>query len=286
MLLARLVGISIIIFATFLGATSAYADSLDPAPPRGGDPFAGILDRGKLVDTKATRIDNIRDKRIAVILSDNTEKHLKWSEMAAKGWSESESSRLRAMHGQEYMDRYTRLHKEAYAPEVIVGGVVQPLVKKAKSVDVIQDMAEFVNGKFDLLVVLDVTFVNTIKMGAYYFGYTYQAGSYISAYFVGRSSTLSGVVEAGETRDVRRPPLFLDDAVVVRRDVIARYQSDIDKLLGPDKPAEIAPAATIVAPATRKNIAERLQELDSLVKQGLVKSDEADAMRKKILEDI
>lgn len=286
MFLSRLGAVAALTFTLLLGTSPALASSLDPAPPRTGDAFAGILDRTKLADAKANRLDHIHDKRLAVILSDNTEKHLKWSESATTGWGDSENRRMRAMHGPEYMDRYLRLHKEAYAPVVIVNGVVEPLVRKAQSVDVIQDMSEFVKGKFDLLVVLDVTFVNTINMGAFYFGYTYQAGSYINAYFVDRTNALKGVVEVGETRDVQRPPMFLDDAVVMRRDVILKYQTGIDRLLGPDKARVAAAAPPVGAPTGKKPVAERLKELAALVEQGLVKPEEAEVTRKKILDDI
>lgn len=268
---------------------NAAADSLKPAPPRGADPFANILDRAALKRSEGSRLDGVGSKRIAVILSDATEAHLKWCEEASHGWTEATNARMRAFHGQGYLDRYTRLHHEAYDPAKVVAAAVDPLVRKAGSVEVIGNLSEFVSGGFDLLAVVDITFVNTIPTASYYLGAKNKAGLYMNVYFVDRNNALVGSVESGETRKVRMPPHFMDDAIEMRTSVLASYQASMDALLGADKPVAAPPAVASSLPASEprpdaSGAAARLQEIDALLRQGLITPGEAEAKRKQILE--
>ena len=281
----------VLLLAAMFGS-SARADSLKPAPPRGGDPFAGILDPGTLAKAEGGRIPDIAGKRVAVILSSATEKHLEWCELASHGWTEATNARMRFFHGQGYMDRYTRLHHEAYDPKIVVASAVDPLLRKASSVQVIGSFAEFLKGGYDILAVMDITFVNTIPTASYYLGVKNYAGLHMHVYFVDRGNSLVGKIEVGETRKVHMPPTFMDDAIGMRTAVLASYQAAMDQLLGPDKPrmaqvAAPAPTAAIAqANAGKASVADRLKELDGLVKQGLVTPAEADEMRKKILAEL
>ena len=284
-------GLACLVLVAASVSSSALADSLKPAPPRDGDPFAGIIDRSTLTPAESGRIPDVASKRVAVILSSATEQHLEWCELASHGWTEATNARMRHFHGQDYMDRNTRLHHEAYDPETVVAGAVDPLLRKAGSVAVIGNFAEFVKGGYDLLAVMDITFVNTIPTVSFYLGKKNYAGLHMHVYFVDRSNALVGTVEAGETRKVRQPPDFMDGAIAVRTTVLATYQSAMDALLGPDKPpvAQVHAPSTAPAPhseagSAKPGVAARLKELDSLIQQGLVTPAEADAMRKKILD--
>ena len=269
-----------------LASVGAQAsNSMSPAPPRGADPFVGIVDSKSLAIAPSASIAGADSKRVAVILSNATEKHLKWSEMASHGWGGYNDFWTRGMRGQAFMEHSTRMHQDAYDPKRVVAGAVEPLVRKVGSVEVIGNYSEFLKGDYDLLAVVDITFVNIVpKVGAV-FGAKCQWGLYMNVRFVDRSNTIVGVLDSGETRKVRTPPELMDDAIEIRGAVIAAYQAAMDGLLGPDKSdartAESPPetVATTGAPA----IADKLAELDDLLRRGIVTPAEAEAMRKKIL---
>lgn len=262
----------------------AHAGLREQAPSR-GDPFAGILDRSKLAVSSAATLSPIHDKLLAVILSDNTEKHLKWSNDVTGGLTGADNFFKGLFGGEKAQADSKRLHKVAFAPEAVVNSVVEPLVRKAKSVKVIPDMAEFRTGKFDLLVLLDVTFVNNFSDG--FFGGTYESGTYINAFVIDRGNTLRASIAVGETRPVIRDR-FLYIAAEIRQEMVARYQVEVDKVLGPDRLAANASGLVNQPPAsaTKKSTADRIREIDDLRKQGLITPDEAESKRKKILDDI
>ena len=273
----------LLLLAVSMGA--AASDSMSPAPKRGADPFSGILDAKTLAVSPSTSIPGASGLRVAVILSEATEKHLKWCEMASHGWSANTNYWTRAQRGQAYLDHATRLHVLAYDPKRVVAGAVDPLVRKSASVGVVSNYAEFLQGDYDLLAVTEVTFVNVVPRVTQVFGAGGKWGMYISIRFVDRNSRIVGVVDVGETRPTRLPPEMMDDAIEIQTAVLAAYQSAMDRLLGPDKPqAQVAPESTPPKEsATVPGIADRLKELEDLVRRGLVTPAEAEAMRKKIL---
>lgn len=274
---------AILLAIAFPGLT--HAGLRDDAPPR-NDPFTGIMDRSKLTTASPTSLSPIHDKRLAVILSDNTEKHLKWSNDVIGGVSGPDRFFKGLFGGQKAISDSDRLHKDTYGPEAIVYSVVEPLVRKAKAVEIIQDLSEFRSGNFDLLVLMDVTFVNTFRDG-FFIGTKYESGTYINAFVINRANTLLASITVGETRPVERSR-FLFEAGDIRREMIARYQVEIDKLLGPDRQAAEKPGAANPSsvPAMKKSTADRLLEVDDLLKKGLIKPNEAEAQRRKILDEI
>lgn len=276
------------LFALLLATPPAFADIRDDAPPR-GDPFTNILDASKLKTANVVTIEGIANKRVAVILSDNTEKHLKWSDGMTGGRSGADRVFGQLFGGSDRMAESDRIYRETYSAASVVNSVVEPLVRKAKEVKVIEDVQDFVSGGFDLLVLMDVTFVNTFNDG-FIVGTKYESGMYVKAFFIDRASTLLSAVEVGETRAVPRNR-FVYVAADIRKEMVGRYQTGIDRLLGPDRGAKpaavpVAAPAPAVAAAPARPAAERLRELDELVKQGLVTPEEAAVRRKAILDGI
>src|SRR5262245_48167064 len=181
------------LLSSLLLTLPAFAGIRDDAPPR-GDPFTNILDASKLKTANIATIDGIADKRIAVILSDNTEKHLKWSEEMTGGRTGADRFFGQIFGGSGVISESDRMHRETYGAASVVNSVVEPLVKKAKEVKVIEDVQDFVSGGFDLLVLMDVTFVNTFNDG-FIIGTKYESGMYVKAFFIDRASTLLNKVE-------------------------------------------------------------------------------------------
>lgn len=284
-LLARTMRWPFALAMLFVATAAVAGNSMTPAPARGTDPFAGIVDAKTLASAPVDTIPDAASMRVAVILSNATEKHLKWCEMASHGWGANANYWSRAQQGQEYIDHSTRMHHDSYDPKKVVSGAVEPLVRKVASVEVVSNYAEFLTGDYDLLAVVDITFVNAVPRVAQVFGGKSKWGLYMNVRFVDRSNTIVGVVDSGETRVVRNPPELMDDAIEVRGAVFAAYQAAMDKLLGPDKPDARTAAMAVATPAgdLAPGIAAQLEELADLVRRGLVTTAEAEAMRRKIL---
>ena len=280
--------VSLCLLLAFCSAPVA-ADSLKPAPARGSDPFAGILDRGTLKSASPGPIADIASKRIAVILSNTTEKSLVWCEAASHGPNESENARMRGFHGQGYVDRYLRLHEEAYDPDRVVGRAVDPLVRKARSVAVIENTSEFLAGDYDLLAVVDISFVNQFPGPMMLLGAKFKAGFNLNVYFIDRDFVEVGQVETGETRKARMPPPFWDDVSALHSETLSKYQAKMDQLLGPDRPPAVEPATPATpTPGTPdgSDVSTRLKMLDELLRQGLITPAEGEAKRKAILDQL
>jgi hypothetical protein len=196
----------------------AHAGMRDAAPAR-GEPFDGLYDRARLVVLKPVPRDDIHDKRLAVLLTDASRKHLMWSNDFAGG--------------EKTVPPIDRLHKELFASDAVMSAVVDPLARKALSVSVVKSLDEFKSGTFDWLVLMDVTFVNIFSEG--WLGNKHESGTYIGAHLVDRSNALLNSIEVGQARPVQ-PERFLLNAADIRKETFERYRQELDKWLGPDKP--------------------------------------------------
>lgn len=201
----------------------AEAGMRDAAPAR-GEPFDGLYDRARLVVLKPVPRDDIHDKRLAVILSDASRKHLMWSNDFAGG--------------EKTVPPIDRLHKDLFASEAVMNSITEPLARKAHSLKVVSSVDDFKKGEFDILVIMDVTFVNTFSEG--WLGNKHESGTYIGAHLVDRSNALLNSIEVGQMRPVQ-PERFLLNAADIRKETFERYRQELDKWLGPDKPGA-APA--------------------------------------------
>lgn len=265
-----------------LGLAAAQAGIRDDAPPR-GEPFEGLFDKAKMKPAPEGLPKSLLDKRLAILLSAGTERHLKWSAEMTGGLGSVDRAFMGAFGGQKALQENDRLHKEVFAPEVIVNSVVDPLVAKAAEVKVIGKLADFQAGGFDYLVLMDITFHHRFFDSPIFIGNKYEAGAFISAFFIDRAGELAGRVEAGESKPVERNR-FLYDEADIRKRVTTQFVRALTQQFGPDRPPP-APALA-AAPQAPKPAAERLKELDALLKQGLITAEEAEHKRKKILEEL
>lgn len=99
--------VSLCLLLAFCSAPVA-ADSLKPAPARGSDPFAGILDRGTLKSASPGPIADIASERIAVILSNTTENDRDFVEVVQVETDETRKARMPP----PFWDDVSALHTE------------------------------------------------------------------------------------------------------------------------------------------------------------------------------
>jgi hypothetical protein len=255
----------------------------DDSPPI-EDPLKGLIDPSTVKPSGVTTIENIEDKRVAVILSDNTETHLKWSASLSEGFKlgAADSFFVNLFNSRRTLDEYDRLLKETYEPKALTEQIIRPLVAKAKRVDIVSDLAAFQEGPYDLAVVVDITFVHIFHVG-FIFGEDFQSGANIKALFFDKALRLGPTVTATE-KITPHPNVFLQKSAEVRRRVIELYQ---------ERMAQVVPVSTSVTtkegaatPTPKASTAERLKALDELLKQGLISPAEAEAKRKLILADL
>jgi hypothetical protein len=100
---------------------------------------------------------------------------------------------------------------------------------------------------------------------------------------------LVGKVQVGDTVP-SKPNKFDFDLAELRKLTYAKFSRALETLLGPvatrtNVSQTPEPQSALQAPSTKKSVAERLIELDQLIQRGLIRSDEAEAKRRKILED-
>jgi hypothetical protein len=253
----------------------ARANIREEAPPM-VDPFVGIIDKNVLKVADNSKVIEPQNKRVAVILSGNADTHLKWSQDRMAGLSGFDKGMMSIFASSAVVAESDRLHKIVYTPKVIVDALISPIVHRVKSVEVISDVNTFRSGEFDVLAILDVGFVNKFSDG-FLFGGTYATGTYMKAIFVDKSALMLGTVEVGETVNVERDK-FLYAVADHRKVMYSRYEQAISTLLGPVQSKPDRPL--------KRSIADRLKEIDQLVKENLLTPQEAAARRNKILDDI
>ena len=279
---SRLVGSAILLL--LLLSSPAFAGISTDAPPR-VDPFYGILDKQQLQPGDPQFLSRSRSLNVAVLLSENTKKHLAWCQAQTKGRDGVDRAMGSFFAGAKAMADSDRLHMLAYSPKFVTDGVTMPLVQRFASLKVLNSLEEFRQGGFDLLALVDVSFVNTFNDQLIIFT-KYETGTFINVYFIDPQNALVGKVETGEIQASDRE-IFLQQVGQLRQATLERYQAGLQAILGP-LPA-VAIAAPPELPKAEKpamSVKERLKELDNLVKQNLITPKEAKVKRAEILKGL
>jgi hypothetical protein len=258
----------------------AFAGIRDPAPPR-VDPFTGILDRQSLAAGESGSITGASALNVAVLLSENTRQHIAWCQQQTGGVKGADRAVGSLFSNAQAMSDYDRAHQLAYDPKFVTDGVTQPLVHRFRSFKLVDSVEEFHQGNYDLLIVLDVSFVNTFSDG-FFIGAKYETGTFLNSYFINQQGALIGHVETGEKRAVPRES-FLPKVAELRQEILTRYQGALNTLLGPET-ATIIRTSTPATPAPASSVAERLKAVHDLLQQGLITAEQAEQKKEEILK--
>jgi hypothetical protein len=258
----------------------------DSAPPI-QDPFVNVIEKSKIKESVGHDLRDIGSKKLAILLSENAETHLKWSQNQMAGMSAFQRGMTSIFAPAGTIEQSDRIHQIVYNPKSVVNALIEPFVQRAKSVQIVADTQAFRDGGFDYMILLDVAFVNTFSYG--FFVDKFEVGTYAAAYVIDPSANLVGKVQVGDTVP-SKPNKFDFDLAEHRKLTYAKFSRALETLLGPvatrtNVSQTPEPQSALQAPSTKKSVAERLIELDQLIQRGLIRSDEAEAKRRKILED-
>lgn len=269
-------------------STPAYAGSCLTASPRKlVDPFVGIIDRQLLGPANAAGIGNPRNLNAAIILSQNTKDQLAWSKkaMSITGLDRATTT---FFLGPQLVANADRMCQLAYDPKFITDSVMQPIVRRFREVKVIGDVSEFAHGPYDLLILIDVSFVDVFRTGVSFgIGAKFETGTNINIYFIDKTYALAGKIEAARKQRVPAKAftnwrdLYLKEVATLRGETLAQYQAGIQNLLGPDP--TIAPTAAQAAPVSA---ADRLKTVEDLLREGLITPEEAAQKKAEILQSL
>lgn len=262
---------------TLAWAAPAHAGIRDDAPPR-LDPFTGVLNRQDLTAGDPQALRSPKQLRAALLLSENTRQHVAWCEKQTAGLGSIDRGFMTLFGGSQAAADSDRIHMLAYDPRFVSDNVARPLVQRFASIALVDSVEAFRQGGHDVLILVDVSFVNTFSDGFIVFT-KYEVGTYINLYFIDGSGALLGKVETGDTQAVPRNR-FLMEVASHRQATLGRYEASLTSLLGPVPGS--APAGAALPPSA----AERLKALDALVKQGLLTPEEAAAKRAEILKSL
>jgi hypothetical protein len=260
----------------------AHVSFRSPAPLR-VDAFSGVLDRPSLIGVNRGPITGVADLNVAVVLSENTKKQIEWSNDMMAGLSGFDRAVGGFIAGSAAVAESDRANQLAYDPKFITDSVMQPLVSRFHSVRLIGGMEQFTGGNYDLVVLLDVSFINTFHDSWVLVGNKYETGTTVNAYFMDRRNTQVGRVEVSQKRPVPRAA-FQKGVVDLRSEVLSQYRSALAALLGPERrPVAVTAPAAPAAPAS-SSISDRLRALEELRRNGLITEQEAALKRADILK--
>lgn len=264
-----------------IATVPALAGVREDAPPR-VDAFMGIMSRQELLPGDPQVLVNPKVMRAAMLLSENTKKHLAWCEAQTAGRTGIDRALGRFFGGEETIAGSDRMHLLAYDPKFVTDRVATPLVQRFASLKLVENVAQFRQGGFDIMVLVDVSFVNTVFDSIVFIGSKYETGAFINLYFIDPMGQLSGKVEVGELKDVERST-FLLSVAKQRQMVMDQYEAALNTTLGP-VPRLVEAISPSAAPVM--STSERLKALDELLKQGLLTPAEAAAKRAQILNSL
>ncbi len=276
----------LILAAALTFAAAAHAGWRDDAPAI-KDPFEGLLPVGALKPGDKGPIANAKSKRLALVLSENANAHLKWSDEAA-GIGVQPADRF---FGSMFVsgDRMAEIDKtiaETYRAQLVTAAVLKPLADAFKEVKLMNDFAEFRDSGFDLALLVDVSFINTFNDG-FIIGSHYESGTTLKAYFITSAFTAGPAIEISQKREADRNK-FHPVVAAVRAAVLTDYDAKMRVLVGAtalkSDPGRGASAPAPVSTPSAVPVAERLRQLDQLLRDGLITDTEAAQKRKQILD--
>lgn len=262
-------------------AAPARADLSVDAPKR-VDPFTGIMDRALLTPSSVKPLPGANERKVAVLLTQNTAAHMAWTEERARGQGGLNRGMVGAFFGGDTIADMDRLHAQAYDPKRVTEGLLEPLTRRVRSMRVIQSVGEFQDSDDDWLVLLDVSFLNLFFNSPVLIGNQYKAGMTAELFVIDRDGALRTVAASIERKS--SAARYLQDVTEIRGEVLKRYALALEALLGPEVPAAPAQPAAILPPAAAPSTpADRLRALEQLFQQGLVTPDEYARKRQEIL---
>jgi hypothetical protein len=266
-----------------LACVPALAGIRDEAPPR-VDAFTGVMNRQELSAGDPRALARPKALRAAMLLSENTQKHVAWCEAQTGGVGSIDRAFKGLFGGAQAVSDSDRVHMLAYDPKFVTDGVTRPLVQRFGALQLVGSLQEFRQGGFDVLLLVDVSFVNTFSDG-FIIGSKYETATFINVYFIDGARQLLGKVETGELKTVARNT-YLQSVAQVRKATMDSYEAALTSLLGPVPGTAQPAAATVPAPAPARSPQERLKAVDDLLRQGLLTPDEAAAKRAEILKTL
>ena len=270
---------ALVLLCVALASGTARADmrveSPDPI-----DPFTGIMDRSLLQPSGLERIEGVQNMSVAVLLTENTKAQMNWSAERTKGLKGF--GRFGASFGGgTLMSDLDRGHEHAYDPKRVSDALMAPLSNKARSVRVVNSVDEFRNGDDDLLVLLNVNFLNDYTATPFATGLLCKVGMTVDAFIIDREGKLTTVSASKQRKSSEWG--YLTDVEQIRADVLQMYSLAMDRTLGPDRPApiEVAPS-TAPAPSAL----DRLATIDQALQRGLITPEEHAQKRAEILSSM
>lgn len=259
--------------------SSASASIRDDAPPR-VDAFTGVMARQELTPGDPRELARPSALRAAMLLSENTQKHLAWCQSQTGGPGAADRFFAKLFGGAQAVSDADRAHMLAYDPKFVTDGVTRPLAQRFAALQLVGSAQEFRQGNYDVLLLIDVSFVNTFNDG-FIIGSKYETGTFINVYFINKANQLVGKVETGELKTSERD-VFLQRVAQLRQATLSSYEDVLSTLLGP-LPSLTSPPPTMPSVTPARSVQERLKAVDELLKQGLLTPDEAAKKREEIL---
>ena len=225
---------------------------------------------------------------VAVILSENTKKQIAFSKELTDGLRGADRAMSSLFSSKEEISEFERMLHIAYDPKFITDRVMYPLISRFHSLQIVGNVAQFRSGNYDLVAIVDVSFVNTFNDG-FVIGEKYEAGATINVYFIDRQNALVGQVEVSQLRKVKREKFWLGVAEI-RAEVLDRYTNALVPVLGPERmlAPQMSSTPTSGTPVSSRAlpITERLKLLDEMLKQGLITPEEAAKKRGELLKEL
>jgi hypothetical protein len=255
--------------------------------PKPVDPFSGIADRTLFTPTNATNLPGFQEMRVAVLLTENTRQQMAWSEERREGYTGLDRMLIGAYNVDGVVMSADQLHEIGYDPKPVTDGLMEPLIRKAAAVRVINSIDEFRQGDDDLLVLMDVVFANEVLVSPVTIGSICNLGMDIQLFFIDRDARLTTL----ETHYLKKHGLMqcLKSVGPSRQSALRQYRSTADLLLGPDRPAAVAapasasPASPLPGTTQGTSPLERLATIDEALQRGLITPDEHAKKRAEIL---
>ena len=271
----------IILLLACLTTDPAFAHvSMRSTAPERVDAFTGLLNRQTLIAGSGGPISRPHDLNVAVVLSENTKQQLAWSNDMMAGLRGFDRAIGGFIAGAKAVAEADRMLQLAYDPKFITDSVIQPLVSRFGRLKIVSGMTEFSQGHYDLVIILDVSFVNTFHDSWVFIGNKYETGTTVNTYLIDRRNVLIGQVEISLKQAVPREA-FEKGVADLRTQVLSEYQTALSGLLGPPRSVFAAGAPR---PSPVQTIAERLSALEELRKNGLITPQEAAQKRADILK--
>ncbi|MCU0973541.1 MAG: SHOCT domain-containing protein [Burkholderiales bacterium] len=280
---------SCVLLSVMLISGPAWADFKKDSP-KPVDPFTGISDKSLFTPTNATTLPDFQNMKVAVLLTENTRQQMAWTEERREGYTGLDRMLIGAYNVDGVVMSADQLHELGYDPKPVTDGLMEPLIRKAAAVRIINSMDEFRQSDDDLLVLMDVVFINEVMVSPVTIGSICNLGMDIQLFVIDREARMT----TAQTHYMKKHGLMqcLKSVGPSRQAALRQYRGTADSLFGPDRPATVAapdagsPALSASSAPPAASPLDRLATLDEALKRGLITPEEHASKRAEILSSM